>query len=189
MESAGRAEPVGDDIIPPCRAHKICTRQVFWCLQKEVSNVKCRNDVAYGWCCAIFHWPGCKHSSTHKSNLFVSTNGQNFFKHKHISHILSYQICEVSSSKPGVLLLRKSSSSAIEEISILRNSANSIAIGQIPLSCSLSLSLMQQQQANASNCVRFLTVQVTSARVHRSKHFNCCVHFAHSIGLDCVHTV
>jgi len=63
----------------------------------------------------------------------VSTNGQNFFKHKHIPHILSYQICEVSSSKPGVLLLRKSSSSAIEEISILRNSANSIAIGQIPL--------------------------------------------------------
>jgi len=109
---------------------------------------------------------------------------------KHIPHILSYQIFEVSSSKPGVLLLRKSSSSAIEEISILRNSANSIAIGQIPLSCSLSLSLMQQQQANASDCVQYVTVQVTtSARVHRSKHFNCCVHFVHSIGLDCVCTV
>ena len=51
---------------------------------------------------------------------------------KHIPHILSYQIFEVSSSKPGVFSLRKSSSSAIEEISILKNSANSIAIGQLP---------------------------------------------------------
>ena len=141
---------------------------------------------------------------------------------KHIPNILSYQIFEVSSSKPGVFSLRKSSSSAIEEISTLRNSANSIAIGQLPeqiplkglsldrqwylyehireyctteeaadstcpkssrllycqqpLSYTLSLSLMQQQQANTSNSVQYVTVQVTtSARVHRSKHFNDCV--------------
>jgi len=153
---------------------------------------------------------------------------------KHIPHILSYQIFEVSSSKPGVFSLWKSSSSAIEEISILRNSA----IGQLPeqiplkglsldrqwylyeyireyctteeaadstcpcpkpsrllycqqlLSCSLSLGLMQQQQANTSDSVQYVTIQVTtSARVHRSKQFNGWVHSVHSIGLDCVCTV